>query len=91
MKSNPNDKKKDKKSKGFGDIGRDDIFPDFEQDINKKENPKGMYPNPEEMFNSDDDPLIDTYPTFPSNKKKKDWMEPDPDNYNSGNDPYTFH
>ncbi|KAM0681105.1 hypothetical protein GINT2_000890 [Glugoides intestinalis] len=87
MNSNQDDKKKDKKNKGFGDIGRDDIHPSFEQSSEKKEKPKGMFPNPEEMFDSDDDSKIDIYPTFPSNKKKKDWMEPDPDNYNVGNDP----
>lgn len=74
---------------GFPHLGDDDICPDFNQRIKKKDRIKGMFPDPKELFPSEETSPIDIDEIYPKSKKKGEGPrpDPDPDHFN----PNSFH
>lgn len=68
----------------FPQIGDDDILPDFNQRIKKKDRIKGMFPDPRDLFPSEETSPIDIDEIYPKGKKKGEGpnTEPDPDHFN---------
>lgn len=61
------------------DVGRDDIQPSFNPTIKRNGKIQGMFPS----FGKTHKPLFQTDPSLPG-KNKKNYPEPDPDNFDPG-------